>query len=63
MCLSLLKSEAQLQEMADIGLILVSDIKYHFRLEISTYNLFPEPNFNQIRLEIKNFEILKDSVA
>ena len=46
-----------------IGLILASNVKYHFRFEISTYNLSPEPYFSQIRPEIKTFEISKDKVA
>ena len=55
--------EAKLQEMANIGLILASNVKYHFKFGISTKNLSPEPNFSQIRPEIKKFEISQDTVA
>ena len=56
-------SEAKLQEMADIGLILISNVKYYFRIGISTKNLSHRRNFSQIRPEIKNFEISKDTIA
>ena len=49
--------------MANIGLILTSNVKHNFRFGISTYNLSNELNFSQIGPEIKNLEILKDMVA
>ena len=55
--------EARLQEMANIGLILASNVKYHFRFGISTWNVSCEKNFSQIHPEIKNFKISRDMVA
>ena len=46
----------------NIGLILASNVKYHFRFGISAQNLSPESNFSHIGPEIKNFEISKDMV-
>ena len=56
-------SEANLEEMAKIALILASNVKYHFKFGINAQDLSSEPNFNQIRLKIKNFEILNDTVT
>ena len=55
--------EAKLQEMANIGLILASDVKYHARFGIRTWNFFPEQNFSIIRPEIMNFKFSKDRLA
>ena len=44
-------------------MINVSNVKYHVRFGISTWNLSSEPNFSQIRPEIKNFEISKGTVC
>ena len=56
-------SEAKLQEMVNIGLTLASSVKYHFGFRTSTQKFSLEPNFSQIRPEIKNPEISKDTIA
>ena len=55
--------EVKLQKMANIGLVLASNVKYYFRFGISAHNSFHEANFIQIGPEIKNSDFSKDTGA